>query len=159
MKFLRHGGCRSISPVLVRGYTLLVAFSLMGFYFFPHESSSVDLPSQLCPRVELASQGLRVGTVPAPPCWVASGEALPSLRMQLREWAWGSLNCSPRIMAMLEQAGGRGERNSPCLSHCQQVPRELASEPACVKDSRGPSVPAGTVPKDSGGQSKDPQRY
>ena len=47
--------------------------------FFPHESSSVPV----------SSQGLRVGTVPAPPCWVASGEALPSLGMQLKEWAWG----------------------------------------------------------------------
>ena len=145
MKFLCRGGSHSISPVLVRGSKLLVTA------FFPHESSSVDLLlSQLCPRAVLASLGLRVGTVPALPCWVASGDALPSLGMQLREWAWGSLNCSPHTVAMLEQAGGRGERNSPCLPHCQRVPRELASGPACRKDSRGPRVPGGLCPRIQG---------
>ncbi|KAJ8791953.1 hypothetical protein J1605_004178 [Eschrichtius robustus] len=43
-------------------------------------------------------------------------------------------------MAVLEQAGGRGG-NSPCLPHCQQVPRELHTcdlcGPPCRRDNGG----------------------
>lgn len=81
-----------------------MAFALMGFYFFPHESSSVDLPSQLCPRVELASQcsGWELFQL------TLLGELVrPSLHC-VCNWGvdWGSLNCSPRIIAYWSRLEG-----------------------------------------------------
>lgn len=79
--------------------------------------------------------------------------------MQLKEWAWGvsELQSTYNGHAKVGQRE-RGKKLTLLASLSAGAKGIGLCGPACWKDSRGARVLGGTMPTDSGGQSKDPQR-